>query len=489
MVIPLLILPMLVTSTFIFNSTSYYSPPMVDSIGSQTSNSTGKLKLYFDDACDSTMVSNANLANFIVLLPIASPCSWERMYTNFMNAKALSVVVRYPYPNVPSLLAYGWVDKISPPRNISFLTLNPDHFDIVQASFANKSNLQATAFADYNIFLDVYKSWYWNMGVIYVPGVLFIIASAQASVLLILHIKNFYKDLDTNLRRNRWAKIWAKCGYPQLILLLEFLVCAIVGIQALLTNQIVNLPVVNYFISYLSGFGFVSNILAALFWSKQLDLLNKNRSRGIIIRFFLKRPILRKIVLLVIVLVPLALDTILSVFFVTYYNYKNGFYVGVAGLLFAIMELIISVYFLSQSIQFYFSVKKITDANIKVGNRKSQGVDEVLLRLSRVLFFLSLFSLLYVLITPVSAFQVYSSPEGFSTFWIIAPCSRAACSLCRVNMFQPKSKGQSASNSSLSTGKAVSLSAVNKQSGVNNGTDAISKAETGTSGEGSISKA
>jgi hypothetical protein len=220
---------------------------------------------------------------------------------------------------------------------------------------------------------------------------------------------------------------------PNGALILEMVTCTLNGlvlaIGGLRSTSNRPLAIGNFFTTQLSGFTFVSTILAGLVWSQ---LCNPTEQRP--------WTTCRKVKLALGLIIPLALDTMASlVMSVREVGHSLGEtvasnIVAMAGGTVALMQLVAVAYFTNASVRFIIE-SRVQQTELGVLNFDAR-MDAFLRRLSWWTVGLGTSMTVYVFTLPITILPVFYTPSVWTACWSVGGLSKSIGSICRVNMLR-----------------------------------------------------
>lgn len=324
-----------------------------------------------------------------------------------------------------------------------FLAIAPSatlYDDIV----AQAPGLNATVYPDFNVWAPVLSSWYYQLFVRIIPSTILVGAGCAAAVFFAAHmliIHERFKDESGQERRSirRWVRFVSRAvDLPHFVLFTELTTATLAGVVTAVDGfqSTPTLPcsVVNYFLTLLAGWSFACSMACATVWVRKLGDLMPGKQQSLVTRVVSGE---YPVVYALLNIVPVILDTSISICFAMYY-FPPLLTAAASGVL-MLMQIVLSCHVLT-GVAKYSS----TAAGIQARSSSSAGheasVDRFLVRLSRCALGLSLSTIMYCVgAATIGLVPAYANtPSGWTVSWALAYTGRALDSAFRVAIFQPK---------------------------------------------------
>ncbi|XXQ33440.1 Uncharacterized protein PBTT_03902 [Plasmodiophora brassicae] len=426
-----------------------YAATLTSFVGPQpgdVSNGTrsGPVVLYSGDMC--RPVGLHAPGSIIIVRPgsaLDSWCSFETQYLAFYGTGA-STVIWPMVDEVPSNRMYeNDGSRGSRTRHLPmlYLQIGPSS-DMLDVLVAHAPGQYATVYPDVNVWQATYASWYYQFFVRILPSTVLIGSGCLASVFLVLHMRliNARYKQDVPMARQSLARrityVRHALGMVHAVLAIDAVTDPISGIVLAVGGffSTPNLPhsVVVSFLTLLGGWSFVSALLSASVWIRQLTKIISSDS--ILTRVMRGDHPLAFALMLTI---PVAVDTSISAFWYTYYY--SDVTTGLAGAILFVFEITVGLHVLASVLRYFMFINDVHGRTAGV-ERRRPGMDALLARLSRYALGISLSLIMVCSGTALSAVSVrfVNSPLGWTLCFSLGYTGRALHSAFQVAMFRPK---------------------------------------------------
>lgn len=323
-----------------------------------------------------------------------------------------------------------------------FLRIGPSN-DVYTTLLTYAPEQNATVSPDVNVWKATLESWYYQLFIRILPGTALMGLGCTAIVYFAFHMRiidDAYKSAVPEERRSlarRSEHFRHSFGLPHAVLAIEMCTATVSGIvvaiDGLHSTPNLPFPVVEFFMTLLSGWSFAASLLSASVWTKQVLELIESKT-------FLTR-IIRgdyPTVFIVLVVVPIAVDTSISAVWSTYY-YSDTL-TGIAAVILFLFQLTLGLHVLGSVLRYYRFVSEVQSQTVSAAGR-AQGMDALLARLSRCALGMSLSTMMVCFGTALSAASIkfLNSPTGWTVCFAFAYAGRALDTGFRVAMFKPRS--------------------------------------------------
>lgn len=337
-----------------------------------------------------------------------------------------------------------------------FLRIGPSS-DLYNVLLTDAPGKNATVFPDVNVWQATLTSWYYQLFVRILPSSVLIASGVTAAVYFASHMGIVYTEYQSAVTEGcrslpRLIGFLRKSLSPShAVLAVEMTTASLTGVilavDGFYSTANLPFPVVGYFVTMLSGWSFASSLLSASVWVRHLSRLVASNS--------LLTRIVRgdfRIVFILLIVVPIAIDTAVSALLTMHYN-TQGVTTVVSAIIF-LLQLTVGLHVLLGVLRYYWTVRDIQSHVNKPAGRGSRLVT-ILRRLSHCALGMSLSMLMLcmgtVLMAASSAFMY--TPAGWTICFTLSYTGRALDSAFRVAMFKPRSN--TSSSSRTTSGAAV----------------------------------
>lgn len=332
-----------------------------------------------------------------------------------------------------------------------FLQAGPTN-DVYSTLMNDAPGKNATVLPDVNVWQATLASWYYQLFVRFLPSTVLIGSGVASSIFFAAHMRIIdekYKIAVPVDRRSlrRWAAFHQKeIGHPHIVLAVEMITAtvsgAVLAIDGFYSTSNLPYPVVQYFITLLSGWSFAASLLSASVWIRHLSRVVESKT--------LLTRILRgdkRIAFILLAVVPIAIDTVASVFFAIPIN--SPFVATIVSAVIFLLQLVVSLHVLVGVLRYYWTARNVRLKTSRAVAGPGERMDTILLRLSRCALGMSLSMILLctgTALMAVSSTFMYT-PSGWTTCFSLSYNGRALDSAFRVAMFKPRTTRRSAASS------------------------------------------
>lgn len=307
-------------------------------------------------------------------------------------------------------------------------------------AFAPGTN--ATVFPDANPWLPTLSSWYYQVFVRILPSTILIGSGATAAAFFAMHLlvmqRRFVGKVPQHCRTPRRLLEFAvdHMGLGQVTLFVEMITATLSGVILAVGGycSTPNLPdtVVFFFTSLLCGWSFACSIASATVWTREYEKVAGKPHPSLMNRILSGE---YRFVTLTLCLVPIVLDTIMSVAFAM--NYFAPLLVEAGSVTLFLLEVLLSVHVLIGVVRFYWKAR-VVGIQVQDAVCNTSSVNRVLQRISHSALGLSLSMIIACIGLALTGLQSFVfSPAGFTTSFSLSYMGRALDSAFRVAMFKP----------------------------------------------------
>lgn len=340
---------------------------------------------------------------------------------------------------------------------IMVLSLSTNEIDLMVAALADHPQARVRVQIDTNVWVAAFASPVYQLFVRVIPATIYLIAAALAVIYMVQRLRFVHADfLAKTIERRRSLK--AACRYivvhglriPDASLLLEFVSCTLNGVVIAVGGfcSTSNLPggLVNFFLPQLAGASIAGDVLAAIVWQRMRNPSPSGANNW---------PMSRIATVSVMILLPIAIDTIVSLTFAVpgtgraLGRWMADNIAAIAGALFCLLQLVIGIHFLSQSTRFILETRS-RRASLRGRGGLDASMDVMIARLARWTALLGVCQLVFVAITPIAVLPSFKTPPVWTAYWAVVGTSKAMSALCCVNMFKQRRKSHKVVQTSIS---------------------------------------
>ncbi|XXQ33394.1 TRP C-terminal domain-containing protein [Plasmodiophora brassicae] len=423
-----------------------YAPPVTSFLGPQPGDPggtarSGPVVLFNGDMCRPTTLDVPGGVVFVSADAFSNAgCPFETRYLAMYASGAVAVIL--PVVDVvPSVDLYsndGTRGAHTRHLPMLFLQIGPSS-ELYSALVAEAPGKNVTVYPDVNVWQATFASWYYQLFVRVLPSLVLVASGVTALVYCVSHARVICDNYDDSRIAMEPRSLTSRVAFarrslrlPHAVLVIEVITATLSGIVLAVggyySTPNLPLPVVEYFITLLSGWSFTSSLLSSSVWIRHL-------SRVVDSNALLTR-VLRgdhPAVFVALAVFPVALDTAVSIMFSAYINAPIVTTIT-SGIVF-LLQLTVSLHVLWGVFRYYWTVRRTTNA---VGGAKD--MDAFLVRLSRCALGMSLSMILFCTGTALMGIAVsfVYSPPGFTVCFTLAYTGRALDSAFRVAMFRPR---------------------------------------------------
>ncbi|XXQ33429.1 Uncharacterized protein PBTT_03890 [Plasmodiophora brassicae] len=445
-----------------------YAPAATSFLGPQpgdaSSNRSGRVALFSGNLCEPTTM---RCPGCVILTTdwtaSCAACSFEVQYLNLYATGAVAVIrkctrccavqpVSMPerprtvpqVDQVPSVTVYGNDgSRGARTRHLEmlFLQVGPSR-DVYDTLIATAPGQDAAVHPDVNVWQATMASWYYQLFVRILPSAVLIVAGTIAMLYFAFHmrlINNGYRsDVPAAVRCfDRWATfVRGAVGLPHAVLAIEMVTATLSGIVLAIggfySTPNLPYPVVQCFLSLLSGWSLVCSLLSASVWVRHLaDLLE---STSWLTRVFRGDHPHAFAVLLVI---PVVIDTAISAMWAT--NFYLPLVSSIVAATLFVFQLTVGLYVLMIVLRYYTTVRDVQSQAKGFAAGSESGMQRLLTRLCRCALGMSLSTIMVCLGTLMAVSTPFLfSPTGWTICFALTYNGRALDSAFRVAMFKPR---------------------------------------------------
>ncbi|CEO97431.1 hypothetical protein PBRA_000776, partial [Plasmodiophora brassicae] len=429
---------------------SVYSPALTQYIGPQPEDQIDPvfavLLAYQGSICDADGISADIVRDKAVIVgPIfETACSQEQTYLAFQS-KGAAAILSWSY--TPGNNAYSHDgSRGARTRSLKMLSLEFAYTESVYNAMVTTTNLTVALFPDPNVWVPALTSAPYQIFLRWLPACMLSFAGLAATVFATMHyqrmLMKYKSDVPENLQTlSRWVQyVQAHFGPQHLALIVESLSATTLGVVAFGIGGFFstpNLPLsaVLFFITLLSGFGFVSTIMSSIVWSRQLHRALPGAASSSRLTSILRGD--HRWATAVLCVIPLVIDTFTSVLYAAYF--ETSLTDTLNSCIFASLQIMVSGHLIVSVRAYYREARWVTLA-AATDRPKDQALQAVLLRLSRCALGLSISMLSYVAgLVGIAVFpEFFYSPTGWTLIWSCIVMGRSLDSVFRVLMFMPR---------------------------------------------------
>ncbi|XXQ31677.1 TRP C-terminal domain-containing protein [Plasmodiophora brassicae] len=410
--------------------------------GDPNSPRSGRVVLLTDDMCKPIAMQAAGDIILATAEATLGACSLETKYLTLYATGAAGVIAPV-LDVVPSLNMYsndGTKGAQTRGLPMLFLRIGPsrDFYDVLIAGAPGQN---ATITPDVNVWEATFASWYYQLFIRILPSLVMVASGVTAAAYLALHLRithDEYKSVVPNVSRTsrRLASFVRKSlGLPHAVLTIEVLTSTLPGVVLAIggyySTPNLPFPILEYFLSQLSGWSFASSLLSASVWIRQLSRIFD--SNGLLTR------ILRgdyPVVFGLLIVVPIVIDTAFSVLQAIFY--MDPLVAKILSATIFVLQLTVGLHVLFGVLRYYWTVRNVQGQTS--GSEHGASMDPILQRLGRCALGMSLSMLMICTGTAMMAAssRFMYTPSGWTTCFSLNFVGRALDSAFRVAMFRPR---------------------------------------------------
>lgn len=314
--------------------------------------------------------------------------------------------------------------------------------DLYGALASGTAPVNVTAFPDENVFGPAFASWQYQVFVRAVPGACLIASGVFAVIFLVWHVAIINEDFYAEPGRRRTLRYWlafirARLRLAHAILAVEMFSSLLPGVILLVggyqSTPNVSAPLLGYFTTLFGGWSFVASLASASVWFNKFHDILPGRQPSVISRIICGE---YRSISVLLCLVPIILDTSMSVCFALYY-YPPMLMIGASTTMF-LLQFVVGSHVLLGLTQYYRTAHTI-QSSVGGAAGHDASVDHLLRRLSWCALGMSLSMLMYCAGTAVMGISLdyVFTPTGFTLVWALINNGRALDSAFRTAMFRP----------------------------------------------------
>ncbi|SPQ95930.1 unnamed protein product (mitochondrion) [Plasmodiophora brassicae] len=434
------VVPLAAVNLYAATMTSFLGPQPEDN----PTNITGTVVLFIGDACKpATLHAPGRVLLVTSEASSRAACSFETIYLSLYATGAVAVV--WPaVDNLPSIYVYSHDgSRGSRTRHLPMLFLRAGPSSDVYDTLVTQAPGQiAAVYPDVNVWHATFSSWQYQLFIRALPSAVLIASGTIAAAYSTLHLRLIYEGYVHDVPAGRRSVpryvlyLRQSVGLPHYVLAIETVTATLCGsvlaINGFFSTPNLAFPTATYFMTLLSGWSFVASLLSSAVWIRQAAGLIDSKT-------FLTR-VLRgdhPLVFALMVIVPVAVDTAVSVVWSSYIY--TALLSSIGAVVQFLSQLTVGVHVLFTVLRYYWFVHDVQSLSVHASGRQP-GMDDLLARLSRCALGMSLSMILICIGTALMAVSTsfLFSPSGWTICFSLAYNGRALDSVFRVAMFRPR---------------------------------------------------